>query len=135
MSRTPGTRGFALPSAIFLMVILALAGTIMVNMAGVERTTSTISLQSARAFAAARSGLEWGIYQSLTGAACPADTTLALAEGGLKGFGVDVTCTSSQHTEVATTRTLYTITAVAEYGSFGSADYVRRRLRGTISDN
>jgi MSHA biogenesis protein MshP len=127
-------RGFALPSAIFLIVMVAFTGSAMMNLVGVERSTASLALQGARAFAAASSGIEWGIYRALDDGSCPADTTLALSEGGLVGFQVEVSCTSSQHDEAGATATVYTLIAVAEYGSFGSPDYVRRRLQVTVTD-
>jgi MSHA biogenesis protein MshP len=117
--------GFALPSAIFLIVMVAFTGSAMMNLVGVERSTASLALQGARAFAAASSGIEWGIYRALDDGTCPADTTLALAEGGR---------TSSQHGEAGATATVYTLVAVAEYGSFGTPDYVRRRLQVTVTD-
>ncbi len=134
MSHQRRQQGFGLVSALFVLVVLSAAGTILVNVAGVQRRTASGVLQGGRAYHAARSGLEWGVRSALDLGACPAATTLVLAEGGLVGFDVDVTCTSSDHAESGATTTTYRIVAVAEYGSFGDADYVRRRLQATFSD-
>ncbi len=126
--------GFGLVPALFLLVILALAGAVMLRVVGVQNATASLSLQGSRAYWAARSGVEWGIRAAISGAACPAPTTLSLAEGGLRGFSVDVSCQSSAHTDGGATATTYRITSIASYGSYGARDYVRRRLHGTVTD-
>ncbi len=134
MSAAGRRDGFGLVSALFVLVVLAAAGAILLNVAGVQRRTGVAALQGARAWHAARSGLEWGIWQALDAGACPPPTTLALAEGGLLGFGVQVSCTSTTHTEDGATARVYRLVAVASYGSFGDADFVRRRLQVTLHD-
>ena len=134
MRRERSESGFGLISAIFLLVVLSAAASFMVNLGGAQRTTVNLAIQGAHAFQAARSGVEWGIYQLATNGVCFADTNLNLAEGGLNGFTVSVTCASSDHTEATTTATVYQIVAIAEQGAYGSQDYARRRLRVTITD-
>ncbi len=126
--------GFGLVPAVFLLVVLALAGAVMLRMVGVQNATASLSLQGSRAFWAARSGVEWGIRLAITGAACPAPTTITLNEGGLRGFSVDVSCQSSGHTDGGATATTYRITSVASYGTYGARDHVRRRVHGTVTD-
>jgi MSHA biogenesis protein MshP len=126
--------GFGLVPAVFLLVILALGGAVMLRMVGVQNATASLSLQGARAYWAARSGVEWGIREAVTAAACPAPTTLSLNEGGLRGFSVDVSCTSSAHDDGGAIATTYRISSVASYGSYGGRDHVRRRLHGTVTD-
>ena len=134
MTSPYGKHGFGLVSAIFLLLVLAAAGTMMINLSGVQRRTSVLALQADRAYRAAASGIEWGAHQALNLAACPVTTTLNLAEGGLQAFDVEVSCTSSSHSEGGVASTTYEISAVAEYGSYGDADYTRRRLMATITD-
>jgi MSHA biogenesis protein MshP len=129
-----GQQGLGLVSAIFILVIMASAGAFMVSISGVQRTTATQAIQSARAYHAAHSGAEWGTFQVLDSGSCPGATTLALSEGGLIGFSVAVSCASSVHTENGVDATIFRITSVASYDSFGSADYVRRRLQVTVTD-
>jgi MSHA biogenesis protein MshP len=126
--------GFTLVSALFLLVVLAFAGTIMVSLGAVQRRTTDFALQGARAYHAAQSGIEWGVYQALNTGACPAPTSFPLSEGGLIGFGVDVSCSSTGHDEAGSIANVYQIVSVAEYGSFGDRDYVRRRLRVVLTD-
>jgi MSHA biogenesis protein MshP len=120
--------------AIFLLVVLSLVGMVMLRLVGVSGATASLSLRSARAFHAARSGIEWGTRQVTLLGVCPATTTLALTQGGLAGFSVVVSCTSSQHVDSAATTTNFLISANASAGTFGTRDYVSRRVRGTVTD-
>ena len=129
-----GKDGFGLIAAIFVVLVMAAAGSMMINLSGVQRKTTGLSLQSDRAYRAAASGIECGVHRVLALAACPSTTTLNLSEGGLQGFDVKVTCSSSGHTEGTVTSTTYDLSAVAEYGTYTTVDYVRRRLRGTVTD-
>ena len=53
--------GFTLVQAIFILVVLALLGTYMVSLSTVQQSTTTQAVLQARAYQAARAGLEWGI--------------------------------------------------------------------------
>lgn len=134
MTRVRVEKGFGLVPAIFLLVVLSLAGMVMLRLVGVSAATASLSLRSARAFQAARSGIEWGTRQITVVGACPATTTLALTQGGLAGFSVVVSCTSSQHVDSAVVSTSFLISSSATAGSFGTRDYVSRRLRATVTD-
>ena len=134
MSRASGKRGFGLISALFLLLVLSAAAAFMLNLSGVQRSTANLAIQGAHAFQAARSGVEWGIWQLATNGTCFAATNLSLSEGGFSGFTVAVTCTSTDHTEATTNSSVYQIVSIAEQGAYGDPDYARRRLRVTISD-
>jgi MSHA biogenesis protein MshP len=120
--------------AIFLLVVLSLVGMVMLRMVGVSGATASLSLRAARAFQAARSGIEWGTRQVTLLGACPATTTLPLTQAGLAGFSVVVSCTSSQHVDSAAVTTNYLISSSATAGTFGTRDFVSRRLRGTVTN-
>ncbi len=126
-------RGFALIAAIFLIVVLALLGMFIVRISGVQNQTVNVALLGARAFEAARTGIEWGAFQALDSGACTT-TTLNLTEGGLNGFDVDVTCTTTPHTETGTTFNLYVIDVEARAGTYGTPDYVSRRMQACVTD-
>ena len=126
-------RGFALVAAIFLIVVLASLGVVIVRISGVQQHTVNIALLGARAFEAAVAGMEWGAFQALDSGACTT-TTLNLTEGGLTGFDVDVTCSSSAHTESGNVYNLYLIDAEARYGVYGTPDYVSRRMQARVTD-
>ncbi len=134
MSSLYEKHGFGLIAAIFVLLVLASAGAMMINLSGVQRKTTVLALQGDRAYRAAITGIEWGVHQSLNLAACPTTTTLSLTEGGLQGFDVELSCTSSEHSENGVTSRTYELTAISEYGNYSDADYVRRRVMGTITD-
>lgn len=139
-------RGFAIVSAIFLLVVLAALGAFMVTLSTVQHTSSTQDLQGARAYQAARAGIEWGAYQVLTPEhanpvgvpyVCPAAATaLNNLAGSLAGFVVNVDCieaAGSPFTEGANQIRVYQITSTATSGTAGSAYYVERRLSAAIN--
>lgn len=132
MRRSDG--GFGLMAALFLLLVLSAAAAFMLNLSGIERRTVNLSLVGTHAYHAARAGVQWGLWQLDDTGACFADTDLSLTEGGLNGFDVNVTCTSTDHSEAMTTSTVYQIVAIAEYRSYGDGDYARRRLAVTVSD-
>lgn len=127
--------GFALVTAIFIVVVLALLGMMMVTIGGMERSTASAAVQGTRAFYAARSGIEWATSQAMPPtSSCAASSTFTLAVAGLNGFTVTVGCSSTQHREHGTTYHVYVITSTARFGSFGGIDFVSRTLRATVTD-
>lgn len=124
-------RGFAIVTAIFLLMLMAALAALMVTISTSANTTSAQDIQGIRAYQAARAGLEWGIYTAAP-ASCGTATMPTLA-GDLAPFTVTVACTSSSLTEGEVTSTLYAITSTATLGtSVGSANYVERQLRATV---
>lgn len=104
------TAGFVIPSAIFLVVILALLAAFLVRLSSSQSATSTQDIQGTRAYHAARAGLELALFgvtdplgRSLTNGilppiggganvwpnhpACPANMNL-----NIEGFAVFVRC-------------------------------------------
>lgn len=88
--------GVGLVTAIFLLVVLAGLGVAIVTISTSQQTSSAIDVQGARAYQAARAGIEWGLYQNLRtpGRRCDAVHAFALpANSSLNGFSVTVRCT------------------------------------------
>jgi len=127
-------RGFALVIAIFIVVVLALIGIMMVTIGGVQRATAAAAAQGTRAYYAARSGIEWGAFQAIQNNNCALLTNFALAAPGLNGFNVTVQCISTQHKERSDTYNVYVITSTATSGAFGTSDYVSRQLQITVTN-
>ena len=140
-------RGFSLPTAIFLLVILAMLGAFVVSVTGFQQMSSQLDLQGARALQAARAGVEWGAYQVLRGANVPppvppapcfAATNLTFAGTSMSGFTTTVTCTRTPHSELTATVYMDQITAVAcnqtpcPNAAPTSADYIERQITTTI---
>ena len=143
-------RGFAMITAIFLLVILAGFAAFAVSFATNSAATHAISVQGTRAYEAARTGLEWATYQvkdpngTLAAGAtnlpnCFATKTLTLP-GAMGGFTVQVTCTRfpafsaspNYHDEGGKRSAHYVVISTATLGSAGSVDYVERRLESRV---
>ncbi|WP_428607791.1 hypothetical protein [Sedimenticola sp.] len=125
-----GQRGFSLISTLFMLVVLAALGGYMVRLNVSQQTTTTLSLQSVRVWYAASSGLEWAVYQINSSHSCPAVPSSFTAEG----FTITLSaCTAYPVTEGAASYSLYDVQVNASRGSFGSPDYVSRRLRATVT--
>jgi MSHA biogenesis protein MshP len=126
-------RGISLVPALFLMIVLAALGVVAARLTAVQQQTVVLAMQSARAYSAARAGVDWAAYQAIANSSCGA-ATLALTETGLSGFSVQTSCTSSTHSEGPNAVTVYTIIAFAWTGAYGTPDYVSRRIRSTVTD-
>lgn len=125
--------GFSLVPALFLLVVLAALGIVAVRLTGVQQQTVVLAMQSGRAYSAARSGINWSAYQALVNGSC-GSSTLTLTEAGLAGFSVDTSCSSTTHTEGPNTVNVYVIDSFAWAGSYGTPDYVSRRIRTTVTN-
>lgn len=87
------SRGVGLVTAIFLLVVIAALAVAMVTVFTTQQTSSALDVQGARAYQAARSGLEWGIFRHAHPDACNTTNSFAVGEGtSLDGFTVTVTC-------------------------------------------
>lgn len=121
--------GFGIVMAMFILVVLALLGTYMVRFAGVEHATSTYALQSARAYQAAKAGLGWaGAKINAVGGSCVGVDAQTVSFPDIAGFSVALTCTSVVYSEGSSSPTVYRLNALSEFGAYGSADYVARRM-------
>jgi MSHA biogenesis protein MshP len=125
-------RGFSLVAALFLIVVVAALGAFAVRIGAGQQQTVNLELLSARALAAANSGIEFGAYRALNAASCVA-ATLNLTEAGANGFSVDVTCSPSTHTEGIVSVSVYRIDATARAGSYGTPDFVSRHVYATFT--
>jgi len=129
-------RGFLLPAAIFLLVILAALGAYALNISSIQQATSRQDIQGSQAYQAARAGLELAIFQVLApGTAnlvnCPAPTNI-----NIESYVVAITCTQSvDYFEQGTDRTIrvFEITSTASSGVAGTIEYSERRLQATVS--
>ena len=129
----PAQRGFSLVPALFLLIVLAGLGAVAVRLTAVQQQTTVLAIQSARAYAAARAGIETAAYDALVNGSC-GTASVTLTEGGLSGFVVDTSCSSSTHSEGSATTTVYVIDAFARAGVYGSPDYASRRMRSKVTD-
>jgi MSHA biogenesis protein MshP len=139
MTHNSRSRGMGLVTAIFLLVVLAGLGVAMVTIFTSQQASSTLDVQGARAYQAARAGVEWGLFQQLQKGSCnPAATSFPLPAGSsLDGFVVTVTCTEigaeplTRRVIVATACSLQPADGSCPAAS-NSPDYVQRRIEVQI---
>ena len=121
-------QGITLIGAIFVLVIVSLLGQYLVTIAGVQRQTSILALQSARAYQAANAGIEWAIGNAIF---------CSSANFTINKFRVLVTSTldlNSPYNENGNETSICLIESTAQYGDYGQIDYVSRQLEATIND-
>jgi len=145
--KSPSRRqaGVGIVTAIFLLVVLAGLGTAMVGLYATQQSSADLDLQGARAYQAARSGLEWGLFQQQRGnRACDgSDQVVAMPAGtSLSGFTTVVRCTATPSGAVAAgTMRLCEIRATACNIAVGggcatapnNTDYVRRVVEAELT--
>lgn len=132
-------RGFAILSAIFILVILASLGAFMLNISSMQQIGSALDVQGVRVFQAARAGIEWGLYQQLRNGACVAASSFAPPAPTLAGFTVTVTCAATADASGGPTVFSLTSTACSEPSGGAcpnttnpSSLYIERRLAATL---
>lgn len=119
--------GFGLVAAMFLIIVITGAIAAMWRISTTQTATSSLALQQARAYQAARAGLEWGIAKALSDKDCFLDTIFT-PEGFVAELKVEVTCDLSEVEEI----TFYTLESKAEYSSAGSPDYTYRNITAVV---
>ena len=135
-------RGFALVGAIFLLVVIALVVATMGRLSVVQTGSFDLALQQARAYQAARAGLEWGLHRLLEeGVDCPSGA-VDLSGSGLAEFSVQLgcvklpcatpVCAQTYTSESGQAINLYRLTATAQNSPVERADHAWRRLELTV---
>lgn len=141
-ARTVGTtacqRGFALVTAIFLLVVLAGLGAAIVSVSTMQHVGSALDVQGASAYQAARAGVEWGVYRQLRNGVCnSAQASFVPTAPLLNVFTVTVTCTPTTYSGATPNITVYQVQSTACNqpsagscpGTGGGMNYVERQLR------
>lgn len=137
-------RGFSLISAIFLLVVVAALGAFAVTLSTTQQQSAALDVLGARAYQAARAGIEWGAYQVIQSGVAGGGFVVACQAGGalpqpgalpgtLAGFAVAVGCTSVSQSEAAATVTIYQLTSTATQGMPATPNYVERQMSVTIA--
>lgn len=106
-------RGFAIVSAIFILVVLAALGAFIVHVSTGQQVGVALDVQGARAYQAARAGIEWGLYRQLRDGACAGAASFSPTAPTLAEFTVTVVCTATADPGGFGGPTIYTITATA----------------------
>lgn len=130
--------GFAIVSAIFLLVVLAALGAFMLTLSTTQQLTSAQDLQGSRAYWATKAGIQWAASGIKAAAACPASPTTFT----LDGYSVTVTCAANTYVEGAddpltaqdeSSKTIYWVSSTAMTGgSAGGIAYTERVLNAYI---
>jgi len=138
--------GFALMAAMFIIVTLAAISVYLLSISTGQLATVAQDEQGARAYQAARAGIDWGAFQVLRNASgafatttCTtpaASQTLDLGTLGAPGgtsFRATIACTRTTETEAGANVQIYVITATG----CNRATCVRssRRFLGNPFDN
>lgn len=122
--------------AIFLIVTLAAIGVYVVTISTGQLEAATQDEQGARAYQAARTGIEWGAYRLAQGAACASITQFVPLQ---QGFSVQVSCTSATtETEGVNPIEVFQITATGCNGgacplAAPGPTYVERQIQLTVT--
>jgi len=130
-------RGFSLVSAIFLLVVLAGLGAVMVTFSTVQNQSLAMDLLGSRAYQAAQAGIEWasyniGVNPGTAGSTTFVPGTATTLGGNLAPFNVAVSYSASSYTDATTsggspvTVWIYNVTSTATFGTVGTPDYVER---------
>lgn len=152
--KSPAMRGFAMVSALFLLVVLAVLGAAIASISVRQHMGSASEVNVAKAYQAARAGLEWGAFATLVPAppappvadvppACFATRHIALS-GELTGFVVSIVCArTGPVADGGSSRTFYQLQATACNAPIAgsclvapaspAATYVERSLSWTIA--
>lgn len=127
--------GFGVIAAIFILVMLSGLAAALATVSTAQHLGSALDLQGARAYQAARSGIELGLYQALKTSSC--DIGAAIPDIALDTMTVSVSCSvvATGNAAEAGMGTIYSITATACSpaggacpGTTTSPNYVERRL-------
>jgi MSHA biogenesis protein MshP len=147
--RPPGrsARGFLIIAAVFLLVVLAGLVAYLMTVSTTSQTASAADFNSARAYQAARAGLEVAAFQVLRSSTCTPSQNIAFT-GNLAGYTATVTCSSSSVTEGGASVMAYSLVSngcnetvggacpnstTAVVSSTTSAVYAERELRLTLT--
>lgn len=127
-------RGFAIVAAVVILVILAGLAGFVVSLTTSQNISLVQDIQSARAYQAARAGIEWGIAKWLEASPSTSCLSATLPANGTfdGGFSVAVVGTASS----SGGRNFCTIVATATTGgSAGAMGFVEMELRTVVEGN
>lgn len=134
--------GFSIVMGIFLLLIIAGLGVFMLSIYVSQQTASTQDIQGARAYQAAKAGIEWGTYQIMlpengTAVVAPYACIGAMGtpsfSGALQNFAVSVSCSVVTTTEGPNTIRVYQIVSTASFGTAPSPDFIERQMSARIA--
>lgn len=102
--------GFAIAGALFLIVVLALMGSVVWRLVSDNSIQTVQDIENAKALNVARAGVEFALYQSNRNNVCGSSS---LTVPDIPGFRVDLTCSRTLTTEAGISYAIDTWTATA----------------------
>lgn len=157
LTRARRAAGFSTIVALFLLLVLAILGSCIASVVGLQQSSSQLDILGVRAYHSARAGMEWGAQAVLDPGntlnpascgpvvmpSCPASpTSLAGLGGSLSPFTVTVTCTQTADTTEGnrSIRVFAVVASACNQPSGGACPnpapgegYVSRELQATFS--
>jgi MSHA biogenesis protein MshP len=132
--------GFSLASAIFILIVLAVLGAALLTVSTLQHGAAGMDLQGARAYQAARAGVEWGLYRvvdpdaapSAALPACWAGSATVTPGGSLGAFSVTATCARTATTELGRDIGVYTMVSSATFGAAQQPNRISRTVSVTV---
>lgn len=136
--------GFTLVTALFLLLVLSAMGVFLLHVSNAQQIAGVLDLNRARAYWAAKAGIEYGLQRILQGGAACANpmANLAFADGSLDAFTATVACSAEgPFSDGGSSVTVYTLwstacnhpAAGACPGDAVALDYAERQLRAVFS--
>jgi len=130
-------RGFSLVSAIFLLVVLAGLGAVMVTFSTAQNQSLAMDVLGSRAYQAAHAGIEWASYNIAVNPGVAGGTTFVpgtgtALTGNLEPFNVSVNYSADSFNDAANAGGtvgviwMYNVTSTATFGTVGTSNYVER---------
>jgi MSHA biogenesis protein MshP len=137
-------KGFALPSAIFLLVILSLMAVGVFAINGYSQKSVVFDISDTKAYFAAKTGLEYGSYMASKMNSCSSTPqTVSLSGSYFVGFKTTYSCVQTTSDEAGVSQTYYTITSYGcnttgtncpeAVGRPSNEDYVEKSMVSVIA--
>lgn len=104
-------RGFTAVSALFILVVLTALGAFIASVSTDQQVGAARDVQGVRAYEAARSGVEWGLFQQRINNSCVVATNFVPPAPTLSAYTVTVTCVTTPGTNGGPAT--YTVTSTA----------------------
>jgi len=121
-------RGVALFTAIFLIVVIAAVAAAFAVTTTTQQLSSGRALDAEGAYAAANGRLDIAIAEVLTGG-CG-----TVSENDIHGYGIDLSCSSTDVQEGGESYTIYELSVTASRGDRRSGTLVRRTVQAQVTD-
>ncbi|MCW8901623.1 MAG: hypothetical protein OQK75_03455 [Gammaproteobacteria bacterium] len=123
-------KGFAIVSAIFLIVVLAFLGVSMARILTSGQQAINQDISSLQAYYAGRSALQWSMYQSILADAGTITLTnndkytLTFSNAGLNNTTAEI----EFNINTVLGNNFYNISAMADFGTAGNPEFSRRNV-------